>query len=307
MEPLRRLRKTLTFGALRAGMELSRRADDPAPVEALRVALLGLTRAAVPLRMRLARNMKLAGVYRPGLLDAYFRRAVDQMSMLGHVFRAGFPRSGCLEKFRFDGSFGLLAQAYGAGRGVINISPHICGYPLYAPVVTPRIPCSIYLRRNKDVRKMRINEAIGLAGEGHLVFPPEGATKAQRLQVAIDVLREGRMLFITPDVPRKPGQGVPVTILGRRVFFPAGVFVMSMRTGAPVVPTVWHWENGAYHIAYGEPIVPSRKGRVKEQSEMATRQWAASVDAFLREHPAMWWNWLDKRWTRILRENPWGP
>ncbi len=288
-------------------MELSRRVDDPAPVEALRLAALRLTRAALPLRMRLARNMKLAGVYRPGLLDAYFRRALDQMSMLAHIFRAGFPRSGCLEKFRFDGSFRLLARAYEAGNGVINISPHICGYPVYPLVVNPRVPCSIYLRRNKDPRKMRINEAIGLAAGGHLVCPPPGATKAQRLQVAIDVLREGKMLFITPDTPRKPEQGVAVTILGRTVFFPTGVFVMSMRTGAPVVPTVWHWENGAYHIVYGEPIVPRRKGRIKERSETATRQWAASVDAFLREHPAMWWNWLDKRWTRILREDPWGP
>jgi hypothetical protein len=26
------------------------------------------------------------------------------------------------------------------------------------------------------------------------------------------------------------------------------------------------------------------------------------VDAFLHDHPAIWWNWLDKRWTKILRE-----
>ena len=298
---LRQFRKTLTFGALRVGMEISRTSIDPAAVEAMRYSLLGLTRAVLPLRMRLARNMKLAGVHRPGLEDLHFARAIDQIAMLAHVFRAGFPDSGCPQRFRFDDSFALLEDAYAAGKGVINISPHICGYPIYPPIVTPRIPCSIYLRRNKDPRKMRINEAIGLAGKGHLVSPPPGAGRAKRLQVAIDVLRQGRMLFITTDLPRKPADGVPVTIFGRRVHFPTGVFVMSLRTGAPVVPTYWHWADGAYHVRYDEPIVLSRGGRLKRQAEDATAAWAARVDEFLHQHPEMWWNWLDKRWTRIIR------
>lgn len=303
MQALRQLRKTLTFGALRVGMEVSQRTDDPAVVEALRALLLGLTRTAIPLRNRLARNMQLAGVYRRDLLDAHFHRAVDQIIMLAHVFRAGFPKSGCPEKFAFDQSFRLLEQAYAAGKGVINIAPHICGFPLYAPIVTPRIPCSVYLRRNQDPRKMRITEAVGSAADGHLVCPPPGATKAQRLQVAIDVLREGRMLFITPDTPRKPSDGVAVTIFGRTAYFPTGVFVMSMRTGAPVVPAVWHWHRGAYHLRYGQPMELARGGAIAPQTEAATRKWAESVDAFLHQHPQMWWNWLDKRWTQILRNS----
>jgi len=298
---LRQVRKTLTFGLLRLGMEASQKAKNPAVVEALRRALKEITRIAVPLRKRLARNMELAGVSAGKLADAYFERAIDQMAMLAHVFRAGFRRSGCLEKFKFDDSFSVLERAFASGRGVISISPHICGYPLYPPVVSTRIPCSIYLRRNKDPRKMRITEAIGIAGEGHLVYPPAGATRAQRLQVAVDVLREGRMLFITPDTPRKPNEGVEVHLFGRTTYFPTGVFVMSMRTGAPVVPVWWHWDGNAYRILYSEPIELPRRGGVKQRAEAATCRWAEDVDRFLRQHPDMWWNWLDKRWTRIIR------
>jgi lauroyl/myristoyl acyltransferase len=303
VEVLRQLRKTLTRGALQVGMEVSQRARDPTAVEALRGLLLVASRTALPLRVRLARNMKLAGVYRKGLVDAHFRRAIDQIVMLAHVFRAGFPRSGCLDKFKFDDSFRLLEQAYARGRGVINIAPHICGYPVYAPVVTPRIPCSIYLRRNENPRKMRITEAVGRAGDGHLVYPPAGAAKTQRLQVAIDVLREGRMLFLTPDTPRKPHEGVPVSVFGRTTYFPTGVFTMAMRTGAPVVPVVWHWEAGAYHLRYAEPLELARGRGVRRQANAGMRKWAASVDAFLHRHPEMWWNWLDKRWTGIIRNH----
>ncbi|MHC4983710.1 MAG: lysophospholipid acyltransferase family protein, partial [Planctomycetota bacterium] len=133
-------------------MEVSQKATDPAVVEALRRALRGLVGLAVPLRRRLARNMELAGVSDEKMIDAYFDRAIDQIAMLAHVFRAGFPESGCEEKFKFDDSFRLLRQAYRRGKGVINIAPHICGYPLYPPLVAPHIPCSIYVRRNKDPR-----------------------------------------------------------------------------------------------------------------------------------------------------------
>jgi lauroyl/myristoyl acyltransferase len=304
MELLRHLRKRFTVGSLWAGMEIARRADAPDTVEALRAMLLTLTRTMAPLRSRLAHNMRCAGVYRKSLVDQHFERAVDQIIMLAHVFRAGFANSGNPERFVFDESFRWLEQAYAAGNGVITIAPHICGYPLYAPIVTPRIPCSIYLRRNSDPRKMAITEAIGRAGEGHLVAPPLGATKAQRLQVAIDVLREGKVLFITPDTPRKPDSGIEVTLFGRQAYFPTGVFVMSARTRAPVVPVVWHWHEGAYRLRYSQPIEVARGGHVKKQTESATRQWAQSVDDFLRAHPAMWWNWLDKRWTQILRSTP---
>lgn len=299
---LRQLRKSLAFGGLRVGMEIARTAHAPAVVEALRGGLWLLMGAAVPLRARLARNMKCAGVYRKGLVKDHLARAIDQMVMLAHVFRTGFARSGCPQKFKFDDSFRHLQQAYAAGKGVINIAPHLCMYPVYPPVLSQRIPCSIYLRRSKDPRKMRVNEAIGLAGRGHLVYTPKGASRSDRLKIAIDLLRQGRLMYIAADTPRKPHQGTPVSIFGRTVHFPTGVYVMSLRTGAPVVPTLWHWADGAYHIRYGEPIVLARGRRLKQQAADATRDWAKGVDEFLHEYPEMWWNWLDKRWTRILRQ-----
>jgi lauroyl/myristoyl acyltransferase len=302
-EFVRSLRKALTFAALRLAMRAAQQSKDGRVMEAIRHGLLGLTRTVIPLRWRLAKNMKQAGVYRHGLLDAHFERAVDQLCMIGHVVRAGASGSGCLERFQFDHTFRNVEQALATGKGLIHIAPHICGFPLYAMVVSSRIPCSVYSRRNTDPRKRRINEEVARAGDGEIVIPPEGASKAQRLNVAISVLRQGKMLFVTPDTPRKPHQGVPVTILGRRAYFPAGVFIMAARTGAPVVPVFWHWEDGTYHIRYSEPMEIARKGRIGEQTEAATKAWADSVDIFLRKHPAMWWNWLDKRWTSILRNN----
>jgi len=302
MNLTRHLRKTMTHKFLKWGQGFAQKSDC-AGVERSRQILIRLTKTTIPLRKRLEQNMKMAGVYQSHLIDDHFERAIDQMIMLAHVIRAGFPDSGCPERFAFDDSFGLLEQAYAKDKGLINIAPHICGYPVYTPIVSPRIPCAIYLRRNKDPQKMDINQAMGDAGNGELIYPPEGATRAQRLQVAIDVLRKGKMLFLCADTPRKPDDGVPVTIFDRTAYFPTGVFIMSLRTGAPVVPVTWHWENGQYHIHYDDPIKLSRGGDLKTKAAAAIQKWAQGVDSFLHNYPEMWWNWLDKRWTRIIRND----
>jgi lauroyl/myristoyl acyltransferase len=76
---------------------------------------------------------------------------------------------------------------------------------------------------------------------------------------------------------------------------------MSLRTGAPVLPVWWYYKEGKYHITYTEPIELTRGGDLKAKACSAMQKWAADVDTFIRKHPDMWWNWLDKRWTKILR------
>jgi lauroyl/myristoyl acyltransferase len=301
MKLSRKIRKRVTLDLLRFGQHLATKGSYR-DVERLRNVIKVFTKTALPLRSRLRTNIHCAGLNLNGLVDAYFERGIDQMLMVAHGFRADFKVKLLEDMFCFDDTFSILEQTYARGKGVITIAPHFSGYPAYGAVVSSRIPCTIYIRRNRDPRKMKINETVGKASGAELISAPPGASKAQRLQVSINALRQGKMLFLTPDTPRKPNDGVAVTILGKTAHFPTGVFIMSMRTGAPVVPVWWHWKDGLYHVSYGQPIELERGGRLKEKAEEAMKQWGREVDAFIRQHPEMWWNWLDKRWTKILRE-----
>ncbi len=262
---------------------------------------LGVVKGCVPLRVRLARNMKAAGLYRRGLVDLHFDRAADQMITLMHVLRAGFEASGAADRFRFDDSIRHLDAIRASGRGALIISPHLCGYPLFPRVLAERFPCSIYLRRSPDPRKHRVNMMVGAAGDGHLVYPPADGGKSERLFVALRVLREGRGLYLTPDLPRKPHEGTEVRVLGRQAYFPTGVVIMAMRAGVPIVMTDWHWSDGVYHVRCHEPLDVSASGRRKDAAGAILRLFAARMDGVVRAHPEMWWNWLDKRWTWLLR------
>jgi lauroyl/myristoyl acyltransferase len=297
---LRLARKELSLGLLRLGMDFARRSNADG-ADALHRIALAAVRACVPLRLRLARNMKAVGLYRRGLADQHFERAAEQFAMLMHIFRAGFPASGVSERFAFDDSWAHLEQAYKAGRGVLVVAPHLCAYPIVPRVLSERVPCAIYLRRSRDPRKHAINEAIGRAGGGELIHPPTDGSRLERLMVAMKVLREGRALYVTPDLPRPPDDGVPVTILGRTVHFPTGVMVMAMRTGAAVVMCRWRYEGGRYRLYFAEPIDLAGRGDRARRIAGGMAQFAAMMDASIRAQPELWWNWLDKRWTRILR------
>ncbi len=296
----RRMRKEAVTNLLRAGMHASQRGSADG-VHFLQGVALTAVKACVPLRMRLARNMKAVGIYRRGLVDRHFERAADQLGFLMRIFQAGFPGSGVGKEWRFDESFQHLQDAYDAHRGVLIIAPHLCGYPVLPPVLTQRLPCSIYLRRSADPRKHEINKAIGQAGGGHLVYPPANATRAQRLNVALQILRERRMLYLTPDLLRKPDKGTPVTIFGRDVYFPTGVPIMAMRTGALVVMVFWHYHDGQYHIRFHEAMDFSGRGDRRRRAAECMSRFAKLMDECLREQPELWWNWLDKRWTWTLR------
>jgi predicted LPLAT superfamily acyltransferase len=71
-----------------------------------------------------------------------------------------------------------------------------------------------------------------------------------------------------------------------------------------VVPAWWYWDRReqVYRSYFTEPYELTRGGRLRDKAEAAMRDWASQVDRFIRAHPEMWWNWLDKRWTRIIRE-----
>jgi len=297
---LRRLRKELVNRLLVAGMQASIRGSVET-VDRLRSIAQFAVRTCLPIRVRLARNMRLAGVYRKGLVDEYLDRAGDQFAFLMRIFAARWEGSGVAERFRFDESFQYVEQAYGTGRGVLIASPHLCGYPLISRVVTDRIPCTVYTRRSPDPRKHRISEAVAEAAGGEIIFPPEHATRSERLTVALRVLREGKMLYLTPDLIRRPDQGTPVTIFDRTVYFPTGVPIMAMRTRSPVVIVLWEYRDGLYHLHFDEPMDLSGRGDRDARAVAWVRKFAGMMDDWLHEHPGLWWNWLDKRWTWAIR------
>jgi lauroyl/myristoyl acyltransferase len=304
---LHRARRRVTLSALRTalayGEHLSWRES------ALLGRNLGRIASMVPtLRMRLRTNLHQAGLEAtPERVDRYFRLLGDWLASSLALYNRGLAASGVAGTIRLDESIANLDRAVALGRGVVLVSPHAFCHELGAAVINRRHPVVALVRESKnpvrDAIKRRWYEATGL----ETVLRSRKSSMLADVMSYIRVLRDGKVLAITPDLPVAAEAGVPVKILGRTVSLNPGMVALAMWSGAPMV-FCWaqKWDLGrpghdAATVGFDEPIhvPPTRDRAAALRTGMA--EWGRRFEEFLRRDPEFWLFWLDKRWTQVWR------
>jgi len=112
---------------------------------------------------------------------------------------------------------------------------------------------------------------------------------------ALRVLRSNGVLAVQGDRDFN-GQGVAVPFFGRTASFPLGPAVLSMLSGAPIVPLFVLREedregagSGGFRIVVGDPIEPT--GSVRDPAAVAAlvRRGVAAIETVVRAHPDQWY------------------
>src|SRR5262245_2477482 len=304
---LHRARRRLTLSVMRAaldyGEQLSRRQSASLGQN------LGRIAGMVPiLRQRLNTNLRLACLEStPERVDRYFRLMGNWFAGSLALYNRGFAASGVAQTIRFDDSIANLDRAVAQGRGVVLVSPHAFCHEIGAAVINRRYPVVALIRESKspvrDAIKRRWYEAARL----ETVLRSRKDSMLADVMSYIRVLRDGKVLAITPDLPVADNAGVPVNILGRTVSLNPGMVALAMWSGAPMV-FCWarKWDLGrpgfdAVTIGFDAPIQisPARDRATLFRSGMA--EWGRRFEEFLRRNPEYWLFWLDKRWTQVWR------
>ncbi|MFN3650763.1 MAG: lysophospholipid acyltransferase family protein [Armatimonadota bacterium] len=243
-----------------------------------------------------------------GTVDAYFRRLGDLVGFSAVVYRGGIHAGG-LERFTAPQATPIerFHTALEEGKGALMVSPHLICHEVMAGVGTDRLPITVLVRKSPEPAYEAIKQRwYSCLGVDVVYRPPKGgpAQALGEMTAAFRALRRNRILALTPDLIQKRGTGIPVRLFDRDAELPAGAFFLAVRTGAPLIPTFFHWENGVYHLRALKPLsVNATDDRDAAVADLAQR-WASLFEEFLREHPEMWQFWLDKRWIRWLDETP---
>lgn len=91
------------------------------------------------------------------------------------------------------------------------------------------------------------------------------------------------------------GGGVEVEFFGERTTLPAGPATLSIRTGAPLIPTAVYERPGnrlgmgrAIHAVVEAPIDTTRTGRLRADVARITQELAYRLEALIRAEPTQW-------------------
>lgn len=264
------------------------------------------------LRNQLIYNLRAAGMdSSDATVKAYFQRLGLWAGYSLGIYGVGFDQSFAPQRFFHDpDTLHNLDAAVAKGKGVVLVSPHLFGHEIAAATMHRRHSFTALVRESKDANWGKIKDrwygdALGL----ETVKRPRKSSAAGDIAAMLRALRAGKVLGITPDVLTNRTSGMPVRLFNRTVHLSPGMILLAMRSGAPLITASGQWEidparpgQERARLCFSEPLEMSRNGDREAALREGLQRWCDGFEERLRKAPAEWLFWLDKSWTKILRQ-----
>jgi phosphatidylinositol dimannoside acyltransferase len=178
-----------------------------------------------------------------------------------------------------------IDAAIGAGRGVVMGLPHmgnwdaaghwlaINGYRMTAVAeeLKPKAVFDLFYRHRR---------ALGM----DIVPLSEGKRVGERL---VMVLSENRILTLLAD-RNLSGRGVDVEMFGEARKLPSGPAMLSLMTGAPLLPSTVYTTAEGWHTHIDPPVEIERTDNLRADIATVTRILAACFERYISAKPADW-------------------
>lgn len=180
-----------------------------------------------------------------------------------------------------------LKAAAAEGKGILVLSAHYGNWELLvASHALTGLPASIVVRPLDDplldrvVMRLRARTGVELIG------------KRRGLRDIVEALRRGRMVGVLLDQNASRAEGVFVPFFGHPASTSRSLAVISLRTGAPVLPMFIRRQADGRHLLEIGPALPApAAGDVVGYTASFNR----AIEEATRRAPEQWF-WIHRRW-----------
>ena len=115
------------------------------------------------------------------------------------------------------------------------------------------------------------------------------------------LLKQGETVGVLLDQNVSWQEGVFVNFFGELACTNAGLALLALKTGAPVIPAFnLRQADGRYRVVMGPEIPVIRTGDKDLDVEKNTELFTSVIEGYIRENPDHWF-WLHQRW----KTRPW--
>jgi KDO2-lipid IV(A) lauroyltransferase len=177
------------------------------------------------------------------------------------------------------------------GKGLLTIIAHFGNWELM-PVTGPLFLKSSYIvYRPLDSPVLdNIVEHVRTIN-GNVMVPKGGSGKR-----IMTLLKENQCIGILSDQNVSAREGVFVDFFGRPACTGAGLAVLALRSGAPVLPMFMaRQKSGKYKFILKPLVEISRTGDYEADLLENTQRFTKVVEEVVREYPDQWF-WIHQRW-----------
>ena len=293
-----RVQDTLTEWAFSAGWQLVRRLPERTAMSAFMLMADRTWRRQGPSVLQLERNLRRV---RPELSD-------DELRVLSREGVRRYLRYWC-EAFRLPSQSGaaidqgfrleraeVLDDAVASGTGAMVVGAHMGNWDLagawgarrYGSVVTvaERLKPEGLFEQFLDYRR-----SLGI--EVH------GTGQPDLVPTLIRAARSGKVIALVGDRDLS-GRGIEVEFFGERAPFPAGPALISLLSGAPLLPLTNWYDGPLLRGRVHAPITPPEGVDRETAVRVMTQQIATSLEESIREHPEDW-HMMQRLWPSDRR------
>jgi KDO2-lipid IV(A) lauroyltransferase len=248
-------------------------------------------RCAKKNRMRSEQNLKTAFPHwRPE------ERKRTAQAVFQHLSRSA------IELFRFYGgkyelqnyiyfhNLDRLRRALDMGKGVIVISAHLGNWELLACAASAMgFPMRVVANRIRNPQIDRLLNRSRAAAGVATIFRDESIVRMLRL------LRDKKVLAILMDQDSHY-DGIFVNHFDKPTYAARGPAILTLASGAPIIPVFIAREADGHHSIYvEEPVAVNASGDREQKIKHITQCCMDVVEHYIRQFPDQW-VWMHQRW-----------
>ena len=176
-----------------------------------------------------------------------------------------------------------VEKAFQNGKGVIGITAHfgnwewggvglsLLGFPVHALVLNHKNS-----RVNQFFVRQRAQKGIHVVPLNHSIWE------------TVQHLTKNEMLLLVAD-REFSNNGIPVSFLNRKVFFPRGPAALSRRCGSPlVVGFVIRQGKASFRLVFKKPIYVKKTRDPSQDLQRTTQKVATLLEETIRRYPTQW-------------------
>ena len=188
-----------------------------------------------------------------------------------------------------------LERALSQGKGVIAVSAHLGNFTVLSiKMIREGYPFNMLIRDPDSKEIVKLFRKLQKQQGGHYI--PINKWR-EALREILGCLRKNEVVCFLND-ERKKGSDVEVDFFGRPALTATGPAVISLKTGAPIVPIFIVRTGEDAHTIFIEPqLEVNHRGDISDTVTTVIAACTKIIEKYVRRYPEQWF-WFKNRWSR---------